>query len=124
MRLLLDTHAFIWWRENNPTLVRRAREAIGGASTVFVSVASAWEIAIKQSLGRFRLDGDVEAGILDSGFERLSIAFSHAAAVASLPDRHRDPFDRMLIAQALAERLTIVTRDRNFAAYGVDIIPA
>ncbi|HEX2479187.1 MAG TPA: type II toxin-antitoxin system VapC family toxin [Geminicoccaceae bacterium] len=121
-RLLLDTHVFIWWRSNSPLLGREARAAIASADLVFVSVASAWEAAIKIALGKLRLPESFEVGVIASRFERLPIAFAHAEAVASLPHHHTDPFDRMLVVQCLSERLTLVTHDRRLAAYGVDIV--
>jgi PIN domain nuclease of toxin-antitoxin system len=121
-RLLLDTHVFIWWRVNSPLLGRDARAAIASAELVFVSLASAWEAAIKTALGKLRLPESFEAGVIASRFERLPIAFSHAEAVASLARHHSDPFDRMLVVQCLSEGLTLVTHDRRLAAYGVDIV--
>jgi PIN domain nuclease of toxin-antitoxin system len=120
--LLLDTHAFIWWRENNARLGDDARGRIASASVVFVSIASAWEAAIKIALGKLRLPESFEAGVAASRFDKLPIEFSHAEAVAALPRHHNDPFDRMLIAQALTERLTLVTHDRRFTSYGIDIV--
>ena len=98
-RLLLDTRVFLWWRANSPLLGADARAAIARADLVFVSVASAWEAAIKMALGKLRLPESFEAGVLASRFERLPIAFAHAEAVASLPQHHSDPFDRMLVVQ-------------------------
>jgi len=89
---------------------------------VFVSVASAWEAAIKIALGKLTLPERFEAGVKAAGFEKLPIAFSHAEAVGTLPRHHSDPFDRMLVAQALCERLTLVTHDRRFAPYGVEVL--
>lgn len=121
-QLLLDTHAFIWWRENNPRLGADARGQIESASVVFVSAASAWEAAIKIALGKLRLSESFEAGVVASRFDKLLIDFSHAEAVTTLPRHHNDPFDRMLIAQAISERLTLVTHDRRFAPYGIDVV--
>lgn len=121
-RLLLDTRVFLWWRADSPLLGRDARAAIARADLVFVSVASAWEAAIKMALGKLRLPESFEAGVLASRFERLPIAFAHAEAVASLPQHHSDPFDRMLVVQCLSEGLTLVTNDRRLAVYDVDII--
>ena len=121
-RLLLDTHAFIWWRENNPRLGADARSAITGAAVVYVSIATAWEAAIKTSLGKLKLPASVETGVVESGFERLPVTFGHAEAVARLPFHHRDPFDRMLVAQCLTERLSLVTRDRRMGAYGIEVV--
>lgn len=122
MRLLLDTHVFIWWRENNPLLKEEARRAIAEADLVLVSAASAWEIAIKMALGKLQVPGPVEQAVEDSGFGKLLVDFSHAAAVAGLPHHHADPFDRMLIAQAQVEGLTIVTHDRWFEPYRVPVL--
>jgi PIN domain nuclease of toxin-antitoxin system len=121
-QLLLDTHAFIWWRENHPRLSADVRRRIISASVVFVSVASAWEAAIKVALGKLKLPQSFEAGVVASRFDRLPITFRHAEAVATLPCHHSDPFDRMLVAQALSERLTLVTHDRRLAPYVVDLI--
>lgn len=122
MNLLLDTHVFIWWRTNEPRLARTAREAIAEADEVFVSIASAWEAAIKMSLGRLRLDDRFSAGVEASGFGPLPVTFDHVERVVSLPFHHRDPFDRTLIAQALVENLTIVTGDRRFEPYEVSVV--
>lgn len=121
-RLLLDTHVFIWWREDNRRLGQPARERIANAALVFVSVASAWEAAIKVALGKLRLPESFEAGVEASRFDKLPIAFSHAERLATLPGHHGDPFDRMLIAQAMCERLTLVSHDRRLELYGVDLI--
>lgn len=121
-RLLLDTHVFLWWRAEPDRLSREARQAIGHADLVFVSTASAWEAAIKTRLGRLRLPATMEAGVLASGFERLPVTFAHAERTTQLPDHHRDPFDRMLVAQAQVESLTLVTRDRRLEPYDVPIL--
>jgi PIN domain nuclease of toxin-antitoxin system len=121
-RLLLDTHIFLWWRGEPSRLAPQVQSSIAIADIVFVSVASAWEAAIKVSLGRLELPDTVEAGVLASGFEKLLISFSHAEHAASLPHHHRDPFDRMLVAQAQAEGLTLVTHDRLLAPYDIDIL--
>ena len=121
-KLLLGTHVFLWWRANDPILQGAARSAIAGADVVFVSAATAWEAAIKASLGRLDLPDTVESGVADSGFEKLKISFSHAEAAAALPPHHGDPFDRMLVAQAVSESLTLVTHDRKLKAYEVSIL--
>ena len=123
-RLLLDTHTFLWWRTDSRRLGESARDAIGLAEVVFVSVASAWEAAIKISLGRLRLPEPFEAGIDDSGFERLPVGFEHTEKIQRLPLHHRDPFDRMLIVQAVAERLTLVSSDAVFDSYDVPLLSA
>lgn len=120
--LLLDTHVFLWWRAATARISPEARSAIAEADAVFVSSASAWEVAIKQALGRLELPDRFAAGVEDSGFEPLVVTFDHAERAGALPAHHRDPFDRMLVAQAAAERLMIVTHDRRFGAYEVDIL--
>jgi len=121
-RLLLDTHVFLWWKLDDARLNAAAREAIACADLVLVSAASGWEVATKVRLGRLTLDADFAAGVGDSGFERLPIGFEHAAETRALPDHHGDPFDRMLIAQARVERLTLVTHDRRLAPYEVELL--
>ena len=121
-KLLLDTHVFLWWRADDPQLEETARAAIAEADVVFVSAATAWEAAIKAALGRLQLPDTVESGVEDSGFEKLPITFSHAEAAAVLPPHHHDPFDRMLLAQATAEGLTLVTHDRKLESYDVPIL--
>jgi PIN domain nuclease of toxin-antitoxin system len=121
-RLLLDTHVFPWWRGDGRSLSATARRAIAEADAVFVSAASAWEAAIKIALGRLRIPGTVESGVLDSGFEKLAIGFSHAEAAARLPRHHADPTGRMLIAQAQIEGLTLVTHGRRIGRYDVELL--
>lgn len=123
MNLLLDTHVLIWWDEGR-RLSPGARRAIDRADAVYVSAASAWEIAIKIGLGRLRPSRTVEQAAADSGFLELPVTFRHAELVAHLPAHHRDPFDRVLIAQAEAERLTLVTRDPVFRRYSAATIEA
>lgn len=124
MRLLLDTHTVLWWRGDHGQLGRAARRAIAAADVVFVSSASAWEVAIKTSLGKLRLPGPFETGVHESGFTKLPITFAHTAAVGTLPPHHTDPFDRMLIAQAIVERCTVVTNDPKFELYHVPLLRA
>jgi PIN domain nuclease of toxin-antitoxin system len=121
--LLLDTQVLIWWDEGG-RLAPEARRAIRDAPEVFVSAASAWEVAIKTALGRLRPSRTVEDAVRESGFLELPITFRHAARVTSLPPHHRDPFDRLLVAQAGVEHLTLVTRDPAFAPYGVPFLRA
>lgn len=123
MNLLLDTHVLIWWDEGR-RLRSDGRRAIEAADSVYVSAASAWEVAIKIGLGRLRPARTVEEATEESGFLELPVMFRHAQRVAGLPAHHRDPFDRLLIAQAEAEGLTLVTRDPVFERYGVDCILA
>jgi PIN domain nuclease of toxin-antitoxin system len=122
LNLLLDTHVVIWWRINSPRLRASIRETIAGAPVVHVSVASAWEFAIKASLGRLRLEGRFEDGVAQSGFAKLPITFAHAERLATLPHHHRDPFDRMLVAQAQVEGLRLVTDDRRLELYEVEVL--
>jgi PIN domain nuclease of toxin-antitoxin system len=129
VNLLLDTQALLWWKAGNRTLGRRARRAIEtGAGTVRVSAASAWEIAIKTRTGRLTLAEPLDTWLPDQlerdGFLMLNVTVPHAVAVAFLPDHHHDPFDRMLVAQARAEGLTLVTSDAVFDAYGVPVLDA
>ena len=123
MRLLLDTHALIWW-DAGVGLRRAAERAIRDADQVYVSAVSGWEVAIKASLGRLRTKRSVADAVTQSGFEELPVRLHHAEVLARLPWHHRDPFDRMLVAQALAEGLTLVTRDRSFRPYGVKLLAA
>jgi PIN domain nuclease of toxin-antitoxin system len=123
VNLLLDTHVLIWWDEGR-RLAAEARRAIADADSVYVSAASAWEVAIKTGLGRLRPTRTVEHAVDESGFLELPVTFRHAERVGKLPPHHRDPFDRLLIAQADVEELTLVTRDAVFARYGVAVIGA
>ncbi|MCK6527953.1 type II toxin-antitoxin system VapC family toxin [Myxococcota bacterium] len=123
MRLLLDTHAFLWWCGDDPRLVPAAREAIRQSDAdVWVSAASAWEIAIKAALGRLSLPGSVAEAAEASGFRQLPVSFAHAELVGELPPIHADPFDRLLIAQAQVEDLVLVTHDGMLLDYGIPIL--
>ena len=129
MNLLLDANALLWWWERNKKLGPRARGIImRDAADVRVSAATAWEIGIKFQAGRLTLTAPVEhlipATLEASGFRRLDISVEHAIAAATLPEHHDDPFDRMLIAQAQLENLTIVTSDLAFDAYDVKVLDA
>lgn len=123
MRLLLDTQIFIWAMENSPRLNAKSRKTIAAADRCFVSLVSAWEIAIKAGLGRIRTPEPIEPAIADNGFAPLMITFDHVAAVQHLPNHHRDPFDRLLIAQALTDGLTLMSADRRIAQYEIAQIP-
>ena len=119
-RLLLDTHAALWALSEPEKLSRSARTALENAENeVFVSVVSGWEIAIKRALGKLEAPDDLEAAIRMQGFEPLLMTFHHAEQAGALPLHHGDPFDRMLIAQARAEGLILVTRDSSIPLYGV-----
>ncbi|MBA2425781.1 MAG: type II toxin-antitoxin system VapC family toxin [Actinobacteria bacterium] len=125
MRLLLDTHALLWWLANDPALSEEAGAAIANpASVVFVSAATAWEMAIKQALGKLQAPSDLERQLELNRFEPLSITVGHAYAAGTLPRHHDDPFDRMLVAQALTEQLTVITKDARIGSYGVATLPA
>lgn len=124
MRLILDTHVFLWWREDSPKLERTVREAVASADIAVFSAVSAWEIAIKVGLGKLRVTAPLEVVFDPPGFSKLPLSASHALALASLPLHHRDPFDRMLIAQAQVEGLTVVTHDARFEPYNVQIVRA
>ena len=124
MRLLLDTHAFLWWVADSTALSKRARRAIADAhNECLVSTASCWEMDIKVSIGKLELPGRVERFVphhmMLNGFRELPIDLPHAAGVARLPFHHRDPFDRLLASQALSEDLPIVSADSSFGKYGV-----
>lgn len=123
MQLLLDTHALIWWLANNPTLTGNPKDIIADPNNlVFVSAASAWEIAIKKTLGKLQVPNDLAAQIKQKRFISLPISIDHAVMVETLPLYHQDPFDRILIAQAVYEQLTIITRDRKFKVYDIKTI--
>lgn len=125
MRLLLDTHAFLWWTGDDHRLGPAARSAISDPeNVVYVSAASAWEISIKRAKGKLRTSRDLEAAIAEHGFRALSIEIRDGIAAGALPTHHRDPFDRMLIAQAQRESMTVVTNDSAFEKYEVDTVPA
>ncbi|MBA2384551.1 MAG: type II toxin-antitoxin system VapC family toxin [Actinobacteria bacterium] len=123
--MLLDTHAFIWWVDDTPSLGASARQQIDiVANTVFVSAASAWEIAIKRSGGTLEAPQDVEQWIADEGFSELPIQVRHGVVAGGLPLHHRDPFDRMLVAQAQVEGMVLVTADDVLEEYDVEILRA
>lgn len=129
MRLLVDTHVLLWSATDPDRLASDARAALeDGANDVLVSVVSAWEIAIKQSLGKLDLPTPAEQWLPDvlrrTGFEVADLGLSAALRVRGLAWHHRDPFDRLLVAQALEEGFTLVTRDRALAAYGVTLLGA
>ena len=124
MRLLLDTHTLLWWLVNDPSLSDKARSTIAdGRNECFVSLASCWEMAIKSSLGKLRLSQPLERFMPDelsaNGFHLLGIDFRHVAKVETLPFYHRDPFDRLLAAQALIDKMLIVSCDTVLSEYGV-----
>ena len=120
MRILLDTHFLLWWLANDPQLGDRAREAIAEPENlIFVSAATVWEIRIKQGIGKLVLPVRFAEVLADQAFESLAVTAEHAHALVDLPLLHRDPFDRLLIAQARHERLTLLTRDHIIEQYDV-----
>ena len=125
MNLLLDTHALIWALENNPRLSMPARDAIvDGRNMVFVSAVSAWEISVKKSMGKLEAPDNLSEEVDLHRFTHLNINFEHARLAGRLPDIHKDPFDRMLIAQAMVEDLVLVTGDRIIPRYNVTVLEA
>ncbi len=124
-RLLLDTHVLLWWLADDPRLGSRARRLVADErNAVFVSATSAWEISIKAALGRLEVPPDLDEIVLDEGFDVLPVSFFHGLRAGALPPVHRDPFDRMLIAQAQAEGLELMTTDGLMREYGVKIVDA
>ncbi|ARM14885.1 MULTISPECIES: type II toxin-antitoxin system VapC family toxin [Rhizobium] len=124
MRLLLDTHALLWWLNDDEKLGNYARRLIGDPENdVLVSAVSLWEITVKLRIGK--LDADIEeivAILPDQGFDRLDISDAHLIALAALPLHHRDPFDHLLMAQAVAEGAYLVSDDQNVALYGIPFV--
>ena len=124
MRFLLDTHALLWWLAGDPALSTMAKAVIGDADNeVFVSAATAWEIATKHRIGKLPsaalVAADVERYIADQGFAPLPVTVRHGQVAGALPGPHRDPFDRMLIAQAMIEGMPLVSNERLFDEYGI-----
>lgn len=124
MSLLLDTNAFLWWVADSHRLGAGARKAITVESTVVVSAATSFEITTKRRLGKLAFDSDVLFEVERNGFMPLAVTVEHGAEAGALPAHHNDPFDRILIAQALLEGMTVVTSDSRFAAYGIPILAA
>jgi PIN domain nuclease of toxin-antitoxin system len=123
-RLLLDSNVFLWWSMRRPILPERVTEAIADADEAFVSVVSPWELEMKRALGKLELPHGLWEGLEGDGFQLVGIELDDALAAARLPLHHRDPFDRILVAQAKARGLTLVTRDAALASYGVPILAA
>lgn len=125
MRLLLDSHALLWWLDAGPKLGAAARSAIADPSSeVHVSAVSIAELTIKISSGRLTVDGDLAEHVVLNEFRELPLAIAHGSALRDLPWLHRDPFDRLLIAQARVEDLTLVTSDRAMSGYDVPLMAA
>lgn len=124
MRLLLDTHVVLWQLSGERELSQSAVAAIAAADDLLFSVVSFAEIGIKAAVGKLVVPPDLQAKIADAGVRSLALAAAHGLAVAQLPTHHRDPFDRLLVAQAMTEGLTLVTADPNFAAYDLPIVAA
>ena len=123
MRLLIDSQAFLWWSEASPQLSPAARGAIADPTNeVLISIAALWELTIKVSSGKLNLSEDLETMVTSQQFSVHSITLRHLRQLAILPRRHRDPFDRMMIAQALAEGIPIATSDRVFGSHGLEIV--
>lgn len=121
MRLLLDTHVVLWWLSDEPTLDEQDKQLIDVEPDVYVSVATLWETAIKQALGKISQPADLLERIRGAGFGELPISAEHAIAAGRLPPIHRDPFDRMLVAQARCAGLTLMTRDPEIRKYDVPV---
>jgi len=125
MRLLLDTNALLWWLADDRKLSDEAREAIGNVDhSVYVSAVTVWEIVIKRRLGKLELPDNWAEVVANQPLCRLPVTWDHALRVAHLPDVHRDPFDRMLVAQAIEEDLVLVTGDKLLAQYAIPILQA
>lgn len=122
MRLLLDTHVVLWWQTDDRRLGTEARRAIGQADLVWVSAVSGWEAAIKTALGRLRMDEPFPLLVRVNDFTELPITLEHTERLATLEAHHADPFDRLLVAQALVESATLVTHDRAFEPYGATVL--
>ena len=122
MKLLLDTHVVLWWRLDSARLKAPVRRRIGSVAIVWVSAASGWEVAIKQTLGKLRLSDSFASMVADSQFDELPITLRHTEQVTGLPAYHTDPFDRLLVAQAQVEGATVVSHDRQFEQYDVPML--
>ncbi len=123
MKFLLDTHVLLWWLSDSKSLSTKAASAIrNGENTIFVSAASAWEISIKRALGKLKTPDELEEVLESNSFQHLPISLQHGLVAGALSRHHDDPFDRMLIAQAQTEQLTIITHDVRMELYGVSIL--
>ena len=125
MILLIDAHVLVWWLAEDRTLTDQARSAVADpANDVIVSAASVWELAIKRARGKIRMPDDLSVAVETAGFSSVPVTAEDAEAAAALPPHHRDPFDRMLVAQALRLGAVLVTRDPALDAYGEDVLRA
>ena len=122
MNLLLDTHIVLWWLSDYTRLTARARKAIETSDLAFVSAATAWEIGIKSSLKKLEFRGELEEQLALNDFRPLPVSMTHAVASGRLPRHHNDPFDRMLVAQATIEGLTLLTVDKRLKAYAARVM--
>jgi len=121
--LLLDTHALLWWLADDPRLPAAVRESVGNPEAlVHASAVSVWEIEVMRALGKLEIPADWHSAVEAEGFRRLEITWAHALEVGALPDVHRDPFDRLLVAQARVEGMTLVSGDSAIAAYGTPVL--
>ena len=122
MTLLIDSHLLLWWLADSPALPAVARSAISDErNLIFVSAATAWEIALKKSAGKLKAPDDLDDVLVANSFEAMPITVKHALVAAALPRHHDDPFDRMLVAQAKVEGVTLLTHDHRLAAYGSSV---
>jgi PIN domain nuclease of toxin-antitoxin system len=123
VKFLLDTHALLWWLSDHKSLTSKAAVAIkDGQNAIFVSAATAWEISIKRALGRLKAPANLEEVLASNNFQHLPISLQHGLVAGALPRHHDDPFDRMLIAQAKTNQLTMITHDVRMEQYGVSIL--
>ena len=124
-RILLDTHTLIWWMSGSEQLGKLSQQMITDEQNqVYVSAASIWEMSIKRQMGKLQIPDDLDSIIEELGFEKLDISLFHAEQAGSLPMHHKDPFDRMLIAQAQAEGLQLISTDEHFPKYGINLFDA
>lgn len=122
MNLLLDTHIVLWWFSDSAKLSKNSRKLISDMNNfIFVSAATAWEISIKKNLGKLKAPDDLGEALKINGFQSISITLEHAELAGSFPRHHDDPFDRMLIAQSKIENLTLLTHDKHFQSYKIDL---
>jgi len=122
VKVLLDTHVLLWALADDARLSHAHRDVIGQGAELFVSAASVWEIAIKRALGKLQAPADIAQTVAAVGCRPLAITWRHAEEAGALPAHHADPFDRLLVAQAMVEGMPLATEDRKIAAYGVDMI--